>query len=168
LLPPKSRGRARRDWAAIAREYTEAALTVTEICALHGISVKTLYRRAAQEGWKMRHKCAATAPARAQRASLSERLLTALDQKMTEFENRMTQGGAATAADSERDARTLNTLVRLFEKLKGFGGKSEADAKAIASPVHAATSAGKDAHDADRLRHGLAQRLEKLREGLRG
>ncbi len=98
---------------------------------------------------------------------MAERLLIALDQKMTEFENRMAQGGITTAADSERDARTLNTLVRLFEKLKGFGSKAEAESKTATAPAQTSTSAGKNAHDTDTLRHDLAERLEKLREGLR-
>lgn len=168
MLSPKHRPPARRGWAAIARDYAAGALTVAEICTLHNVSASALYRRAAQEGWKMRRETGTASSGRTQGAGLADRLLIALDQKMTEFENRMTQGGGATAADSERDARTLNTLVRLFDKLKGFGTKGEADGKAAASLPHAATAAGKDAHDADRLRHDLAQRLEKLREGLRG
>ena len=159
----------RRDWAAIARDYATGALTIAEICALHGLSTAAIYQRAAREGWELRGHSARASRRRKDGPNLAGRLLSALDQKMTEFENRMTQGGTATAADSERDARTLNTLVRLFEKLKGFGGTGEAGAKtAAASPDPAATSAGKLTHDADRLRYDLAQRLEKLREGLRG
>lgn len=100
----------------------------------------------------------------ARKADLSRRLLTALDQKMTEFETRIADGATPTAADSERDARTLNTLVRLFEKLRGFGEKSQSRARASDS----AAPAGKDAHDADRLRNELAQRLERLRLGIGG
>lgn len=79
---------------------------------------------------------------------------------MTAFENRLAEGDAS-AADSERDARTLNTLVRLFDKLKSL------DEKAVRrSPVAtAATPAAKDAIDADRLRCELAQRLAKLHAG---
>ncbi len=168
MLSPTSPAPAHRDWAVIAHDYASGALTVAEICTLHGVSASMLYRRAAQEGWQMRHKPASATRGREDGNRMAARLLFALDQKMTEFENRMAQGGVATAADSERDARTLNTLVRLFEKLKGFGGKGETDAKTAAAPAHTSTSAGEHAHDADRLRNDLAQRLEKLREGLRG
>ena len=87
---------------------------------------------------------------------------------MTDFETRMTQAATGavptTAADSERDARTLNTLVRLFDKLKGFGAK----ATARSGGATKGRSAGKDIHDADRFRNDLAQRLERLRNGIGG
>jgi hypothetical protein len=82
---------------------------------------------------------------------------------MTDFENRMAEGGAS-AADTERDARTLNTLFRLFEKLKGMGAQSRSRAAAI----NDADRQVEDAHDADRLRTELAQRLERLRRQIGG
>jgi hypothetical protein len=76
---------------------------------------------------------------------------------------------SATAADSERDARTLNTLVRLFEKLKGLGLSEAAGRRAQpAKSAPADDSSVKDAHDADALRGELARRLEKLRGQLGG
>ena len=168
LSPPNSPSATPRDWAGIARDYAAGALTIAEICALYGVSTSAIYQRAALEGWKKRGHAARASRHRNGAASMTERLLSALDRKMTEFETRIAQCATTTAADSERDARTLNTLVRLFEKLKGSGGNGATDAKAAAAPVPAATSAGKDAHDADRLRHDLARRLEKLRGGLCG
>ena len=165
MSPPISQ--APRDWAAIARDYAAGDLTIAEISALHDVSAGALYRHAAQDGWEKRHRRAHSSRNRERGARMAERLLIALDQKMTEFENRTAQGGITTAADSERDARTLNTLVRLFEKLKGFGSKAEAESKTATAPAQTVTSAGKNAHDTDTLRHDLAKRLEKLREGLR-
>jgi hypothetical protein len=174
-LPPASSANsaARRDWDAIAHDYAESALTVPELCALHSVSSSGLYHRAKLDGWIKRS--AARRAATAHRpplprhvegeADLARRLLTALDHKMREFETRMTQAAApVTAADNERDARTLNTLVRLFDKLKGFGAKAVAGAGAPA----ASRTAGKDSHDADSFRHDLARRLERLRDGLGG
>jgi len=111
---------------------------------------------------------------------LLQRLLAALDYKMTAFENRMAQGdGAANAAEGERDARTLNTMVRLFEKLKslqdqgdcaaGKGGRSRATAANTTGPATKFASmdtAVRDAQDAEQLRNELAERLGKLREQL--
>ncbi|MEJ2118421.1 MAG: hypothetical protein P8Y36_11245 [Alphaproteobacteria bacterium] len=185
-----------RDWDAIARDYAAGALTVTEICTLHGVSSSTLYSRANKSRWKKRKrsatpkaapnaaasengasKASAKSTPRKRRSKqppdLTQRLLIALDQKMTEFETRMAEGASLSAADSERDARTLNTLVRLFDKLKSFGEKPGA-AKKSATPMTSGTPAaaasasaqpsasGNDAHDADRLRHELAQRLARL------
>jgi hypothetical protein len=100
------------------------------------------------------------------KAALVRRMLTALDRKMTAFETRMTLAGTvpATAADSERDARTLNTLVRLFDKLKGFRTKAATSAGAAAK----SRAGGKDIHDADRFRNDLARRLERLRDSIGG
>ena len=163
-----------RDWDAIARDYAAGALTVTEICTLHSISPSVLYFRANKMRWKKRRgsaapKVAAKSSPRKRRTKhppdLTQRLLTALDLKMTEFETRMAEGASLSAADSERDARTLNTLVRLFDKLKSFGEKT-ASGKNAAAPTASASAqpspSGNDAHDADRLRHELAQRLERL------
>jgi hypothetical protein len=97
------------------------------------------------------------------KTSLASRLSILLDRKMTDFENRMAEGGAS-AADTERDARTLNTLFRLFEKLKGMGAQSRSRAAAI----NDADRQVEDAHDADRLRTELAQRLERLRRQIGG
>jgi DNA primase large subunit len=126
-----------------------------------------LYHRAKIDGWRMRrpHR-------RRSRADLAKRLLGALELKMTRFENRMAESAAsANAADSERDARTLNTLVRLFEKLKGLGLGEAATRRARpakSAPAPADDSSVKDAHDADALRGELARRLEKLRGQLGG
>lgn len=146
-----------------------------EICAVHGISPPALYYQIKRNGWPLRRPL--TPPPRKKRSSrggrksgnatMARRLLTALDQKMTEFENRIAE--PTTSADSERDARTLNTLVRLFDKLTALGDKRSAARKNAASAKASANStAGKDAHDADRLRLDLARRLEKLRGGIGG
>jgi hypothetical protein len=175
-LPPANSA-STRDWDAIAHDYAASALTVPDICALHNVSRADLYNRANLDGWIKRsaarraaiattvHRLPPSRPVKGG-AALARRMLTALDHKMTEFETRMTAQAAAgssatTAADSERDARTLNTLVRLFDKLKGFG------AKASASKAGSRT-AGKDSHDADRFRNDLARRLENLRDTIGG
>lgn len=175
-LPPHSPANAvpMRDWAAIAHDYAATALTVSEICALRSVSLSTLYYHAKRDGWIKRSATRRAAPIGRPailtdngEADLARRLLTALDQKMTEFETRMTQAAAfppATAADSERDARTLGTLVRLFDKLKGFSAKAGAGVGAASG----SRIAGKDNHDADRFRNDLARRLESLRDSIGG
>jgi hypothetical protein len=158
---------ARRDWEAVAQDYAAGALSVDAICAAHSLTPATLYRRAKIDGWPLRRP-----GRRRSRADLAKRLLGALELKMTRFENRMAESAAsATAADSERDARTLNTLVRLFEKLKGLGLGEAATRRARSAksaPAPADDSSVKDAHDADALRGELARRLEKLRGQLGG
>jgi len=163
-LPPDTPSPGPHNWAAIAHDYAENALTVTELCALHSLPLSALYQRIKVEGWVKRSTLSSVGAAA--RGDLAQRMLLALDHKMTRFETRMRRAAPAnaTAADSERDARTLGTLVRLFDKLKGFGAKT---APSRGGPA-AGSSAGKDFHDADSLRHDLARRLEGLRDGIGG
>ncbi|NJM34786.1 MAG: hypothetical protein HC850_08815 [Rhodomicrobium sp.] len=163
---------AQGDWAAIERDYLAGSMTVSELCAVHGIDRNALYRRIREEGWRKRSETSArataakvTPAAKSRRPSpgLAERLSTLLDRKMTEFENRMADG-SATSADTERDARTLNTLVRLLEKLTSPLASNKK--RAGATTDAALTSKAED--DADRIRSDLAQRLERLRGQIGG
>ena len=91
---------------------------------------------------------------------LGQRLLDALSARMTAFEQRVAgQAATTTAAEAERDARTLNILVRLFDKLQVLAASAESPRKA-ARPANPAEG-GVD--DADDLRGSLALRLERLR-----
>ena len=164
------------DWDTVAHDYAAGALTVDEICALHSVDRRTLYDRARRAGWELRSPAIAAATrkaigARKRKTDLSQRLLTLLERKMSEFETRIADGPAS-AADSERDARTLNTLVRLFEKLQGFGSTNATGGRtsrgAVALTATNAAPCAKDTHDADRLRNELARRLDKLRGDIGG
>jgi hypothetical protein len=104
---------------------------------------------------------------RPRRGDFVRRLTRALDRKITDFEARHADASPASAADAERDARTLNTLVRLYDKLR-----SAAKAAASTGPqgtgcgaALAGAPAAKDIDDPDGLRRELARRLEKLRLG---
>src|SRR5262245_57327704 len=156
---------ADRDWEAIASAYAARDLKVTEICALHAISVTAFYNRARKEGWRNRVAMVDGPKRRKVRThDLGQRLLDALGAGMTAFEQRLAgQGASATAADAERDARTLTILVRLFAKLQMLAA-SEEPARKAARPANSA--AGGD-DDADDLRGALALRLERLRLDLR-
>jgi hypothetical protein len=150
-----------RDWASLARDYAAKALTVDQVSALYAISRSALYNRASRDGWHMRvGMTSGTKRRRVRRADFGQRLMIALDRKIADFEAR--RDNALSAADAERDARTLNTLVRLYDKLRGMAGKSTGPA---AHPANAA-QAEKDTHDPDGLRRDLARRLETLRLSL--
>jgi len=155
---------AGRDWSAVARDYAAKALTVVEIAALYAISRTALYNRARSEGWRTRVAMVdGPKHRRVRRQDFGQRLVNALDRRIADFEARRAEGEAS-AADAERDARTLNTLVRLYDRLQGAPGKSAGPAASAAAI--AATPAAKDIHDPDGLRRELARRLEKLCLGL--
>ncbi|RIA56772.1 hypothetical protein [Dichotomicrobium thermohalophilum] len=147
-------------WAAIAADYAAGELTVAEICAKYGITRKALYVRAREQSWPLRSGRAGGSGGgryrrrgpRAARQALVARLYQALEQKMSEFESRLNEG-AQTAADHERDTRTLNTMVRLFERLSALDEKAGG-----------ASTGGSDLNgDARALREDLARRLDRLR-----
>jgi hypothetical protein len=159
---------ADRDWAAIARDYAANALTVDDLCAAHRITRTAFYNFARRENLPLRVPMKdGVKRRRIREEDLAQRLLNALDRKMRAFEARLAQGhdAAPSAADAERDARTLNTLVRLFDRLQA-AAKDPEPAKAArgrARPPAQPVRAGKDMDDADFLRRDLAQRLERLR-----
>jgi len=74
---------------------------------------------------------------------------------MSEFEARQSDG-AQTAAEHERETRTLNTMVRLFERLGALEEKAQANDAASRDD-------GDISADARSLREDLARRLERLR-----
>lgn len=79
---------------------------------------------------------------------------------MTELENRMIASTELpTAADCERNVRTLNTLVGLFEKLK----KQAASDGAMQTKAAMHMDGDQPGlPDADMLRRQLAERLNRL------
>jgi hypothetical protein len=103
-------------------------------------------------------------PAKQLRRDMVKRLLKALDKRLTLLETRMApdaEPGKAmqSAADAERDARTLSGLARLYAKLVELddaaraGGKGKTDG-----------SKPEATDDADRLRRDLALRLQRLNQ----
>ena len=159
------------DWLAIAHDYRRGDVTVQEVCDRHGISKTTLYRQAKARGWPMRQ--AAIDPeteAGEERGGDARRLITirrlykVLDQKMTNIEARAhsdAEPSRGSPAESERDARTLSSLVRVFEKLTELEDRvlAQADSQdANDDPIMIRSMS-----DAERLRRDLAQRLARLR-----
>jgi len=149
-------------WAAIAAAYAAGDLTVAQICTRYGISKNALYARARKQGWpkrragpQSRQRRGKSPPARqSARQALIARLYRALEQKMSELETRVGDG-AQTVADHERETRTLNTMVRLFERLGALEEKAKADDVASRDDVDISA-------DARSLRKDLARRLERL------
>jgi hypothetical protein len=166
-LPSDTPAAAGLDLDVLARDYTGDELSVEAICLAHGISMGRLYDHVAAQGWPMRQirRRAVKVP---RPRDLTNRMAIALDQKMAEFEARLTVSRRdATAADSERDARTLSTLLRLFERLSKLQDRGAAPSKTAASPPSRAAQI-KDTDAPDPLRGELARRLARLRGQIGG
>lgn len=151
-------------WAAVAADYVAGEWTVAQICTRYGISQKALYEQVKKQGWPLRSAGEQSSAdvrkqrrgAKTTRKALIARLYRALEQKMSEFESRL-DDETPEAADHERDTRTLNTMVRLFERLSALEEKGRAG-KAAAQDDRGGVNA-----DARALREDLARRLERLR-----
>lgn len=163
------------DWDAIRRDYEAGQRTVEEICVEHQVQRRRFYTERQQQGWTLRRpKGPAPARAHCKQRSLAGRLVNALDRKMRQFERRLEMAaGNGNAADSERDARTLNTLARLCEKLTALQAADAASSAGhrhrggSAAPASAATE-DTTLHDQERLRGELARRLDTLRTQIGG
>ena len=99
----------------------------------------------------------------ARSAGIITRLYAALDRKMRAIETRIeraTQAGSdeSSAADCERDARTLTTLAKLYEKICELEEASDSLSNSRQVSQEAMES------DADIFRHEIAERLTKMLE----
>lgn len=160
-------------WREITRAYAEGALTVAQICNRFSVSKGALYDRARIEGWPPRRDRGRTRTAKPKTAGpdwdqVAHRLYGALERKISELEQVMADRQEPfDASNRERDARTLNGLVRTFEKLREmdqhrFGpGEPGADANKSGGPS-SGPSAAADEH-AD-LRAELAARIARLKQ----
>ncbi len=97
------------------------------------------------------------------RDGIIARLYAALDRKMREIETRIERashvdGEGISAADCERDARTLTTLAKLYEKICEMEGATDAE-----SNDGQVNQEAKEI-DADRFRHDIAERLTRMLE----
>jgi hypothetical protein len=143
-----------RDWAAVRREYEEGPLTVAEISARWGIPQTTIRDRARQDGWRMRSE--RPSQPRNRGAGLLNQLYLAVAQGLDEIG---TLGPDRSAADRERDTRTLASLVKLSEKIVQL----EKQARDKAAGTVEWTQEYRD-----RKREELAQRVIRMLEQIRG
>jgi hypothetical protein len=156
------------DWAAVWHDYVHGDMSLDRIAWKHRTTDATLRKRAKAGGWV---RLVGTTPLprgrragprgaeppsaeEKRRARMVKRLFAVLDAKITALEARMNQGddGVQSAADAERDARSLTALARLYAKLV------EMDEAGLAG----SQDQMKDGDDADRLRRDLADRLGRL------
>jgi hypothetical protein len=109
---------------------------------------------------KPKPRRAAKRSQKARRGEVVQRLLEGLDHGLTQLEARMTPDGNSkeppSAADAERNSRTLSGLARLYAKLVALDGEKKREGGKAAK-----TEAG---DDADKLRHDLALRLQRLNQ----
>jgi hypothetical protein len=167
------------DWDQIEHAYIHGDWSLGRIADVYGSSPTTITARAKKHAWvrmvgttplprgrRQRLPGTARAPRatvdQARRRKMIDRLLKVLDRKLTEIEARMEdahiEGAPHSAADLERDARSLTSLARIYAKLV------ELDDEAKSGGQASDTSASARSDDADQLRRDLALRLERLNQ----
>ena len=170
------------DWEQIEHDYIHGDWSIRRIAEARGSSGTTIGKRAKKEGWvrlvgtkrlptgpKPRLPGAPRpkpmTPDQRRRRQMLKRLFEVLDGKMRQIEERMAQaesadGAGQSPAEAERDMRTLSSLARLYAKLVELdeAAKPPASKDGQVSDNDTATRS----EDADRLRHDLALRLERL------
>lgn len=147
-------------WADIAGAYAAGDETVAAIAARHGIDRGAIIRRAQADGWPRRRapSHAPRAPTERAQAALMRRLFNAIKTKLKHLETSMKSGKAMSAADSERQTRQINHLIRSFEKVTELARARDNAASGSGAPGGASISTA----DAERMRAEIAERLERL------
>jgi hypothetical protein len=111
------------DWAEIRRLYEERPdLHVTAICERMGVSPTTLRWHARHKGWRRRIK-SVQGKAPNPRQTLLNRLYNAIELKVKQLEENMSQDGPKSPADAERETRTIGSLIRNVEKVTELKGE---------------------------------------------
>jgi hypothetical protein len=170
---------ARVDWAGIKNAFIKSGVSRDRIGEAFGVSGSAVGQHAKKECWVREvptrplpcGRKPATgprlprdlSPGERRKRRLLERLYKVLDGKMKTLEQRMrapAPEGGQSAADAERDARTLSALARLYAKLVELDERASEQAKGSETEIER-SEAGQDA---DRFRRDLALRLERLHQ----
>jgi hypothetical protein len=158
-----------QDWSGLEYLCRETTLSLREISRVTLVPLSTLQGRSSRHGW--RSIAGAPVPARLPRAApstrtarrtLVRRFYKAIDTKLRQMELRMATEIArgeekSSAADHERDARTIGGLINQLGKI----AELESDLDQLAGSRDDA-SAARLAEEADGYRRALAERLERL------
>jgi len=174
------RGEGGIDWDAIKHAYINSGWSLARIAAKHGSSADTIRARVRKYGWirivpmtplRGGHpprlagvpKVTRATRNEVRRRQIAERLFTVVEAKLREIEERMairdSDSAPQSAADRERDARSLTALARVYAKLVDLDDAAKAKGDAEAAKQASVKETGQDA---DRLRQDLALRLKRF------
>ena len=144
-------------WASVRQRYEAGKESVSAIAAEAGYSVQALVSRARAGGWRLRGSTSRKAIGTRETIA---RLKALLQQRLGDLETQIgALGQAATAATSERDIRSMNTLVRTLEKVLELERKDRAQRSKQRKQQRQFDDAEREA---------LAEKLEGLRRELAG
>jgi hypothetical protein len=158
------------DWEGIKQAYIHGDWSLRRIGDFHGASEHQIRAEAKRNKWvglvgtkplRRAARVPEAKPDEHRRRDMVRRLLDALDRRLLQLEARMAPDAAAaaggetqSAADAERDARTLSGLARLYAKLVELDTDAQVAGQGRVKP--------ETTDDADRFRRDLALRLQRL------
>jgi hypothetical protein len=134
-------------------EARKAGETVASIMKRTGLSYRAVRWRAEKGGFVVKR--------RSQVDPILKRLRKALKRQIEIVETRIASAEGMSRIDSEREARTMSGLTRLYERLTEMAGRVTAK-KAVGS-ARQVNSAGEGDGETERMRRDLAERLDRLR-----
>lgn len=119
---------------------------------------------------KPKAKRRADKPSSANRGAMIRRLYNAIDLKLTQMEQLMTDDTETSSADHEREARALSTLIQTFERMLEFdpaarpahASSAAKSDRANGEPAARASGIAATSADAERLRRDITERVERL------
>jgi hypothetical protein len=161
-------------WAEVRLANTAGRESLKAIAARLGLTPQRIGLKARREGWtrgnpeekhdldpalrRPRRRNAGGLPTRGAQKAVIARLYRAITLKLEHMEMRMASGETRSAQDEERESRALATLINNFEKVT----EAVAGLDRERQSVRAASRAGTDA---ERMRHEITERLERLGGG---
>jgi hypothetical protein len=165
-----------QQWDEVRRAYIESTEPVRAIAERFGVQRMAVQRQAKSQGWPSR-RARSRAPAKRSlsattipvRRRLLRRLIRIIETELELMEKRMQtrveeldKGNDVPAADHERDARAVGTLVRSLDKVTEIA--ADLDRTSGGKPKSANVDADADElfAEADRFRRELAERLSKF------
>ena len=151
-------------WRLIERAYCNTTETIAAIAARHEISPATISYRRMKFGWPPRRAGAITRQTKAPEnesplddAALVARFYALINLKLAQMEEDMARPAERTPTDHEREARSIGTLVRSYEKVSVVKRESVDDDKQNDKrPERRA--------EAEAIRRQLAEQIVRLRK----
>jgi hypothetical protein len=144
----------------IKRLYGDLSVTLAEIGRRFACSSTTISRLAKRRGWTLRRELAPRTPVPVSgkepvgRKALMARLCASAMKQLEQMEKGMASGEMS-AADYERLAKSVNSMIGGMEKVAAVRDDSDGDGKA-------GTRRRQSASDVERMRQEIAERLERL------
>ena len=157
-----------RDWSAIEKDYRESGLNYAELAEKYGVSISSLKKAAARQGWRP----GTARKVRTAKAGKATRVLSKMELSEMEPEDKvpfeMEPGNSSISAESEKE-RLERLIAGMANRIEQAIFRTAQDEKADLNSIKILVSALKDLRDLQGLNKSELDleeqraRIEKLR-----